>query len=94
MPEFVDQYSDPISALRLIFAGVILISGTFLLPFRAKAGVDEKLIPPDWAPSLPENETQCKAELEAKETRAPSQGELNESSTRLAEWRWPNYRPQ
>jgi uncharacterized protein YecT (DUF1311 family) len=63
----------------------ILIVVIALLPFVAKGAGDEKLIPANWAPSLSETENACKAELEKKNGRSPSQQEMNEISARLAE---------
>lgn len=66
------------------FTAVVLMT-LLSLTLPADAAANETLIPPDWRPSLSALEAKCKAELEPKEGRGPSQRELNEISSRLAE---------
>ena len=56
-----------------------------LLAFRTVAVADETLIPPDWQPSLSATVAKCKAELEPRQGHRPSQRELNDIASRLAE---------
>lgn len=53
--------------------------------FSADVGANDKLIPSDWQPSLSALEAKCKSELEPKQGHAPSQRELNDISSRLAD---------
>ena len=53
--------------------------------FSADVGANDKLIPSDWQPSLSELEAKCESELEPKQGHAPSQRELNDISSRLAD---------
>ncbi len=53
--------------------------------FSADVGANDKLIPSDWQPSLSALEAKCKSELEPKQRHAPSQRELNDISSRLAD---------
>lgn len=55
------------------------------LALRTFAVANEALIPPDWQPSLSSVVENCKAELQHKNGHAPSQRELNDISSRLAE---------
>ena len=66
------------------FTAVVLIT-LLSLTLPADAAANETLIPPDWQPSLSALEAKCKAELEPQQGRGPSQRELNEISSRLAE---------
>jgi uncharacterized protein YecT (DUF1311 family) len=61
----------------------VLMVLSMALPTFAVA--DETIVPPDWQPSLSEVVANCKAELEPKNGHAPSQRELNDMSSRLAE---------
>jgi len=63
----------------------VVLMTVLSLTLPACAAANETLIPPDWQPSLSALEAKCKAELEPKQGRAPSQRELNEISSRLAE---------
>ena len=63
----------------------ILLLVVCLLPLGADGNGDNKLIPANWTPSLSAIEGACKAELETKDGRAPSQQELNDASNRLTE---------
>jgi uncharacterized protein YecT (DUF1311 family) len=55
------------------------------LAFRTVTAANETLIPPDWQPSLSALEANYKAQLEPKAGHAPSQRELNDIASRLAE---------
>jgi uncharacterized protein YecT (DUF1311 family) len=55
------------------------------LALQIFAVANEALVPPDWQPSLSAVVETCKAELQRKDGHAPSQRELNDISSRLAE---------
>jgi uncharacterized protein YecT (DUF1311 family) len=56
-----------------------------LLAFRTVAVANETLIPHDWQPSLSATVAKFKAELEPRQGHRPSQRELSDIASRLAE---------